>query len=501
MKKLSIFFFAFFCILVANSQRLEHHELKIPGEYNAENTTSVYYVGTSYIDGFVKIQILANNVIREISQDDLKNITFKPQNTKEFWQVKALQNEVYFNLAKNGFQYDLRKEAENDAIDYIGFLRKNNLIFNDFFIESYLYQLIYKIYPLQINDGRPGILNITIEKNAMPNAFVFPNGTLIVTTGLISCLNSEEELIAVLAHEVAHFVLDHSIININKAKARQRRAEFWSGVATTLAAGVDIYYASKNEYYSFGNFTYSVSVLSNTISELMLDRLGLMFSREQELLADKCAVDLLNFIGIKSGTLASALDKIKNVYIVNGEYSALSSNGTHPSINDRIKAIGSPVKCESKNYDVIVSSVNQYNAFELYQKKLWDNSYLLCQRNINSGVATEDDYILSALINLNKYDSEDENLKTLKYIEKAKQVKVIPNINISKYEAVALMRLNRKQQAISSLEQYILDISVEKEKQEKFNNQSILSYLVSEKEWALKLIFKIKNTISQNVTD
>ena len=53
------------------------------------------------------------------------------------------------------------------------------------------------------------------------NAFAAPGGFIFVTTGLFSQLKSEEELAAVLAHEIAHVTLKHGLSAIKAANLTQ----------------------------------------------------------------------------------------------------------------------------------------------------------------------------------------------------------------------------------------------------------------------------------------
>lgn len=192
MKRLIVFLFII-SNLGVNSQPLEFHNLSLDGvvtqsiSRSLPEGTNLTYTGItkSSSDGFTRYKFLVNGNEELVDPKRIDRITFKPNSIKEFWQVKALENEVYSNIYKNGFQYDLRKEIEEEAIDYLNYLSQNNLIFKDSYLESYLYQLVYRIYPIRINDGRPGIINVNILKDLDPNAFIFPNGTLIITTGLL----------------------------------------------------------------------------------------------------------------------------------------------------------------------------------------------------------------------------------------------------------------------------------------------------------------------------
>ena len=211
---------------------------------------------------FPKVVVLRNGSEEEITLRNLQNISFTPANIKEFWQDLGLKNGVYENIAKEGLQYSLRSDLEDEALEFVDYVEGSDLGFNDAYLESYLHALIYRIYPLKLDDGRPGILNVRVIKDFKPNAYILPNGSLFVTTGLLSTIGSEEELIGILAHEVAHFVLDHSVININEAVQRQKRAEFWAAFATVAAAAVDVYTSANGSNPAPGALTAGTAILA-----------------------------------------------------------------------------------------------------------------------------------------------------------------------------------------------------------------------------------------------
>jgi len=448
----------------------------------------------AYSSQSVKILIDGNHEIINLKQVDRIDVQYN--NIKEFWIYQALQHSTYKNLLSKGFQYDLRKDLEEDAIEYLNYIKKNNLSFEDSYLESYLHSLIYKIYPISILDGRPGILNIKILKDFTPNAFVFPNGTMFVTTGLLSTINSEEELIGILAHEIAHFVLDHSIVNINKAIQRQKNAEFWAAFATIAAAVTEGYIASKNSYYVPGALTYSTSILALNIANAIKDRLGLKYSREQELEADRCAVELMKFISVDPLALASALNKIKNYNILNGNYIALTNEGTHPAIDDRINEIGKPIIFNDEAYDRKISFVNTFNAAVELNSQHFISCIDLAQRNIAANVATEDDYLLKATAILKMYDNEQKNLEAYNLIQEAKTLDILPSLFLTKQESIALIRLNNLSQAKLSILKYIEEIETEKQIQDKTLDVSLRKimndFLNEEFKWAVKMVHKVE---------
>jgi Zn-dependent protease with chaperone function len=437
-----------------------------------------------------------NNTEVNIDLKKLDNISFKPSNIKEFWQIQALNHDVYKNITKNGMQYKRRKELEEEALDYMNYMENNNMIFKDSYLESYLYALTYKIYPIRIEDGRPGILNVKILKSIVPNAFIFPNGTMFITTGLLSTINSEDELIGVMAHEISHFVLDHSILNINKAVQRQKRAEFWAAFATGVAAAADIYTAANNEYYAPGAITMGTAILAYSIASELNKRMGLEYSREQEMEADQSATELMTYINIDPTALSSALIKIKTYSILNGNYFALSGQGTHPALDARINSIGKPTtEFNDTDYDKTISFVNSFNAIiELNNHHLQACSNLV-NRNIKSNVATENDYVILAMVTTFMFDNEVKNKEALNYINIAKSLNISPSINIPKQEAIILIRLENFEEAKNSLKKYLSALENERLNLINIKNTSewsyINNYLFNENEWTLKMINKV----------
>lgn len=111
----------------------------------------------------------------------LKSFKYQINNLTDFWQDQCIKNDVYENLFKKGPQYDLRQDLEIESLNYLEKLRTNNLLFEDSYLENYLYSLVYKIYPGTINDGRPGIVSVKIEQDTNPNAYICPNGTMLIT--------------------------------------------------------------------------------------------------------------------------------------------------------------------------------------------------------------------------------------------------------------------------------------------------------------------------------
>jgi len=75
--------------------------------------------------------------------------------------------------------------------------------------------------------------NFHVANVAEVNAFALPGGTVFVNLGTIQAAESEAQLAGVMAHEISHVVLQHSVCNAEK----QQRVGLLAGLGQ-IAAGV-----------------------------------------------------------------------------------------------------------------------------------------------------------------------------------------------------------------------------------------------------------------------
>lgn len=446
--------------------------------------------------GTKKARILSGGKSFLVPLSNLKNITFIPSNTSEFWACQALNNGVYQSLfGSKGFQYEQRKEMEGEARDVLRYLADNGLLYEDSYLESYLYSLLYKIFPAQLNDGRPGFVNVVMVKQIEPAAAMYPDGTLVLSTGLLSTVHSEEELMAIMAGQVAHFVLDHALINVNKAVARQQRAVFFATLATISAAVVETQMAAEDPYYIPGALTYGTALVSFSLAATVNDRFGLRFSVDQQMESDAAATQLLKFIQKDTTALPSALLKIRERCIANRDFYALTNKGDFFALDERLAVLAKPNAFDNTNYDKHIASAISFNAILEFNAKHFATAQLLVQRNIRAGVATDEDLILLSKTITLQYDTKEHNEEALYYVRKAKEQNAYPNLTQFKQEAIVLMRLGRYKEAGDCLNLFCQQIEKEKQELEKIKNPDhwYNSYVFysQEYDWGIEMLYKI----------
>ena len=102
---------------------------------------------------------------------------------------------------------------------------KETPIYQDKQLQAYIQSIGSKI---AANSDRPELsYHFTIIDSPDINAFALPGGFIYINRGLISYLNSEAQLAAVLAHEIGHVTARHSV--------RQKTASAGAGVVSVLS--------------------------------------------------------------------------------------------------------------------------------------------------------------------------------------------------------------------------------------------------------------------------
>jgi beta-barrel assembly-enhancing protease len=144
------------------------------------------------------------------------------------------------------------------------------------------------------------------------NAVGAPGGFVVVTTGALRAVRSEDELAAILAHEIAHVQRGHTMAPVESARQQEN-------ITSTMLAGTD-----KVVHVFFGK----VVTLG---TDFVLDK---GYGKTNELDADAFARDTLARAGYDPGALASFLRRLTGKAAEGGFFSR------HPPAADRVAALG-----------------------------------------------------------------------------------------------------------------------------------------------------------------
>lgn len=157
------------------------------------------------------------------------------------------------------------------------------------------------------------------------NAFAVPGGYVFISSGLLSNLQSEAELAAVLSHEIIHITERHHL----KEVERQHSV----GLLSALAAVASDYQREHSSERPSARAYQNRQIAENVLSAgQQLYTKGL--SREDELSADAKAVLLCAKAGYDPYALAAVMQQLDRV---NNQSSALRLLlATHPAPADRL---------------------------------------------------------------------------------------------------------------------------------------------------------------------
>ncbi|MCM8783007.1 MAG: M48 family metallopeptidase, partial [Candidatus Omnitrophica bacterium] len=144
------------------------------------------------------------------------------------------------------------------------------------------------------------------------NAFALPGGFVYVNRGLLEKAD-DDELAAVLGHEIGHIVCRHSI--------KKLQAQLGYSVLALIAAGI----AVDNKDVLRALDSVFIQIVSG-------------YSRQDEFMADRLGCRYAKLAGFNSQGMLSFLDKLKQYYR-NQQPQPLSYLRTHPYIPDRIRVV------------------------------------------------------------------------------------------------------------------------------------------------------------------
>jgi predicted Zn-dependent protease len=142
-----------------------------------------------------------------------------------------------------------------------------------------------------------------------PNAFVLPSGKIGVTTSLLSLVRNDDQLAAVIGHEVGHVVAQHAAERYSSTAITSLGIQAASGIAGDYGQAVG----------ALGGFGAQFGVL-------------LPFSRRDELEADRLGVDYM----VRAGYRASESVALWQLMAAQRQTATPEFASTHPSDSTRI---------------------------------------------------------------------------------------------------------------------------------------------------------------------
>jgi beta-barrel assembly-enhancing protease len=161
-----------------------------------------------------------------------------------------------------------------------------------------------------------GFRFVVVESDKI-NAFAAPGGFIFVTSAAVRTARSEDELAAVLAHEVAHVARGHALGNIKKSRYASVSAELLQAAGTATLSPEQL--AQLNQLLE--------GIINDTLEAMFVKG----YSRDTEFEADRLGVEIAARAGYDPAAMGRFLDNL-------ARQQATSEGGffaTHPSTSDR----------------------------------------------------------------------------------------------------------------------------------------------------------------------
>lgn len=233
-----------------------------------------------------------------------------PEN--EYYVGRAVATNI---LAKSNYKY--RDAAGFDSGKLEGMTAYINAVGNVVALTS---------LDIHHTDDRPTPLagwHFVVLEDSTINAFAAPGGYIFVTMGAVEQAASEDELAAILAHEVAHVRRGHALGSIKKSR-------FAGVMKETLDSTVTL------DQKALGDLT---NVFNGAMDDMTDSLLVKGYSRDTEFEADAVGLEIMIAAGYDPAAFVSYLKKLD-------AHQATGSGGfsaTHPKAADRIAKLETKV--------------------------------------------------------------------------------------------------------------------------------------------------------------
>ena len=174
-----------------------------------------------------------------------------------------------------------------------------------------------------------GGLRVYVVREPGFNAFMLPNGAMVVQSGLLLRLESEAELAAVLGHEASHYVRRHSL---NSWRKRKRTSSTLALLGAVASAGGAVAQAGAG---SAGGWSTAGSAVA--FAEVAAIYQMFAYNRKQEREADLDGIRWMAAGGYDAGGAPAVWRKlVAEQHAVEGD-SGFSLLSTHPAPKKRIR--------------------------------------------------------------------------------------------------------------------------------------------------------------------
>jgi predicted Zn-dependent protease len=183
---------------------------------------------------------------------------------------------------------------------------------------------------------RPSTYNgyhFAVVRGDEPNAYACPGGLIFVSTALLRDVKNEDQLAAVLSHEVAHVAHRHGVKAIKKSR--------WTNLGFYAVQEVGRQYTPQN-------ISELVGVFQGVVMDVAKQAIDSGYSKADEKDADAAGIEYMAAAGYNPSEMAAFLIAEENVAPKSGPFSSHPKSAIRiKELEKKVAALGSGAKTES----------------------------------------------------------------------------------------------------------------------------------------------------------
>jgi beta-barrel assembly-enhancing protease len=385
------------------------------------------------------------------------------QSLDAVWLIAYLQSKGFQSLlGGSGVDVKNRVELQEEFAN----MKEQLDLFEEPFLENYLNAQVRKLSPPQFAAYLPAQYRVKVYRSQEPYAFATTPGTIFLSTGLLGLLKTEDELMAILAKELSHIVLDHSLINYRNDLARIRRAQFWAGFATVAAGAIEFGSAADRirrgtyhplELAFLGDFTQGVAGLSFGLAANMSARVGTQYTQEQIEESQRMVETLLSSLQLDADSYAVFWRRCLQYYRQNEQFftpakiaeSYVGAGGRNMVAPDHPK-----LNAAERDFLKRMTTVNLYTLWAEYRTGNYRYAEQLAELYLKHKLATPDLVVFYSNISRVVNPSPERLNQLVLYLKAAEQMALSVPADLYKELSLVYHRLGSEEQSLYYLQRY-----------------------------------------------
>ena len=388
---------------------------------------------------------------------------YADQLTSNFWE-QAWAAHLADQAGADGtidWAYDDRRSLRQVTADYQRAIGEANGFWTNLQVQDALQRQLLTVQPNPMMPGRPGAFRLRVLSTTTPNALALNDGTLIVTTGLLTTLRTEAQLQAVLAHEIAHVVLDHALATYRSGKkstrARKILGTVIGGVTSVVAPTIGGRRPLESTMYDL-----SAGLATAYLDQEFIAAAGLTYSRRQEQAANRLAQKWLLADDRPPDALHTALRALRRAGLRENNTHGASFPDNHPGTNaERRETLASvlseagvaptvldaPLPAPDSTYDTAMAAVLEHEAEMDLSARRFHSARSALDRALRTPWTTPETYLFQAIATRNTTTGAAGVDEALALLDAAEAAADGPEPRIEAERALLRVRQGRPNQA------------------------------------------------------